>query len=285
MSYIKLRLAIVFIMLIIIGVILVGQYSKDSRAMSKGMPDFNTMLADDFEVGGFVQGTIYELNDEFAYLEEYSTTFGVKTGKEKVTAHYYVMPLYESYDLDQEYPQYIAVCLRNANMVAIAEQILKEGWDYWANGTIPDVWTELPITGKVTALDGELEDYFYEWIMYGEESTNRADFAQFVAPYVITYYEPSGISGGLTGGIIMLVIGIAGAAVVLTLAIKDKNRGSAESFPVGTVSYPTSTDYDQAGGSSGYTPASSDIYSTNTSGMDELDTSSLGVGIDDENNN
>lgn len=293
----KFRLAIAFVVLIFIGVMLIGQYSKDSRAMAKGMRDFNTLTAAEFMPGEFVQGTVYDIQDEFAYMEEYSTTFGIKTGKERITEHYYVVPLYASYDMDMDYPQYVAVCLTRGDMIAVAEQMMQENWDYWQTGEEPDYWTELPLTGKVSPMSGEILDYFYDWVMYGEESTDRADFDKYVAPFVIRYYEPESTSGALIGGIIMLVIGIAGAAVMITMAAKNKQSGNSSASygsSVGYDAYPTSTGYDPAGSTTGYTPAASDAGNvpTDTSSassygdtaMDELDTSSLGVGIDDDQN-
>lgn len=300
----KWRLAAVFIALLIGGIVVVSQSVKDSKAMSKGMPDFNTMTAADFEDGMFVQGTIYELDDEFAYMEEYNTTFGIKTGKERVTAHYYVMPLAQSYY--SENVQYIGVCLSNVNQIAVAEQMMQETWDWWDYDIEPDEWTELPLaSAKVTKMDSELQDYFYDWIMYGEESTDRADFVQYVAPYIITFYNSEGMSNGLTVGIVILLIGVVGLAVMIVIWIKARQGYSA---PTAMPSYPVSS----AGGFSGdYNPVSGTdptgstgspmMSSSGTYGgtagssapppasgsygeMDELDTSGLGVGIDDGDN-
>lgn len=251
------RAMVVFALLLVMGISIVFEANRDSLALAKGMTDFNTMTSADFIEGRFVQGTIYELDDEFAYLEEYNSTFGIKHN-ERVTAHYYVMPLPATYD--SETPQYAAVCLKNAGMITTAEKMIQETWDYWDYGTEPDVWTELPITGKISKLDGELLDYFYEWLMYGDEGATREDYAGYVCPYIITYYEPSSSSSLLVMGIVLLVAGIAGLAVTITLTVKAKHSAAEGGAAMGIPSYPVE---------SGYTPVSS--AQTTTSSPAEME--------------
>ena len=77
-GYMKLRLGIAFALLLIFGVYATAIATEDNRKIAKGMQDFNQMTAADFVAGEFVQGTVYELDDEFAYLESYNSTFGIK---------------------------------------------------------------------------------------------------------------------------------------------------------------------------------------------------------------
>lgn len=239
-GYMKLRLGIAFALLLIFGVYATAIATEDNRKIAKGMQDFNQMTAADFVAGEFVQGTVYELDDEFAYLESYNSTFGIKHN-ERVTAHYYVMPLPSTY-YDQNV-KYVAVCLKNSAHVAIAEKMMQETWDYWDYGTEPAVWTELPMTGKVQKMDGEVLDYFYEWMMFGEESTNRADFDKYICPYVINYYEVGNTGTGMIVGIVMIVVGAVGLAVMIALHLKNKNAPAA-AYP----SYPEGTGYNSVGG-------------------------------------
>ena len=93
----KLRLFICGVVLLIAGIACASASLAEKREMAKGMMDFNEMQASDFYKGQYVQGELLELWDEFAYMEEYTETMGIK-GKSRVSAHYYVMPLQTSYE-------------------------------------------------------------------------------------------------------------------------------------------------------------------------------------------
>ncbi len=293
----KFKLVSVFAAILIIGLVIFIPALSDNMALAKGMTDFNDMTEADFVKGRFVQGTIYELYDEFAYEEEYESTFGVKHN-ERVSAHYYIMPLYATYE--SETMQYVAVCIKNSGDAATAQKMLEETWDYWDTGAEPAVWTELPITGKVTELDGELLDYFYEWLMYGDNTATRADYEAYVCPYIIeAYYNTDGISVMLIIGGIISAIGLVGLAVAITVLVKSKKNGAeiaaADEFPVSAGSF--------AANNGGYTPVNNTQSSTAASGNTSLNMSSssmesiepipqtnneedkkdsgLGVGIDD----
>lgn len=72
MSRIKWRLMGVFGVLLIMGIDMMFDSIRDSSAMSKGITDFNEMTESDFEVGRFVQGDVVELLGQFAYEYEES---------------------------------------------------------------------------------------------------------------------------------------------------------------------------------------------------------------------
>ena len=153
--------------------------------MAKGMMDFNEMQASDFYKGQYVQGELLELWDEFAYMEEYTeTALGRKTNS-RVSAHYYIMPLQTSYENDT--PVFAAVCLKNVTQISAAEQMINEMNDYWDEES-DGLYTSIPITGKVSIMDDELKQYFYEWLMYGDEESSTSDYDQFVCPL---YYHSS----------------------------------------------------------------------------------------------
>lgn len=288
-SNFSLRLFIVFVMLFVMGIGSMISFGNDSKEMAKGMEDFNYMTESDFRKGMFVQGTIYELDGEFAYEEEYERTLGIKHN-ERVSAHYYAMPLISHLANDEE--MYVAVMISNNEMSAVAERMCNETYDYWSTGYEPDQWTELDITGKVTPLTGELMDFFVEWMGEDDPAAAKA----MICPYVINYYQPSGASTGSTAGGIMMAIGAAGLAVMITLYFKG--RKSEEPIPETTSGFvPTQpAPFPEA---SAYKPVSSPApqpapeqkpaeekpkynYSADIGSMDDIDTSGLGIGIGDD---
>lgn len=299
----------IFVCLIVVGIVLLVDSTKDSAAMAKGVTDFNTMTEADFIEGRFVQGTMYDLLDEFAYEEEYQSTFGIKHG-ERVSAHYYIMPLQATYDSEDF--QFVAVCIGNTEVAAKAQQMIDEYWAYMENDEEPDVWTEVPITGKIEKLDGEIEQFFYEY--FTDAGMSREDADALICPYVIKYHVLSAASSGIGISVVIMIIGIVGiAAIVIYYLKKDRDAaaayagnsfGNSSPFPDSSP-YPGSTStggYNPVGGignsaASGDTSANGsmsaaagsidEISVPTASGaqpgdMDSIDTSGLGIGIGDD---
>lgn len=229
------------IVLAVAGAMVLYMFGKDSAAYSKGVTDFNEMTESDFIADRYVDGTIYSLEDEFAYEEEYNETLGIKHN-ESVSAHYYVMPLFASYET--ETPQYIAVCLRNPAMIETAEQMVNETWDFYETGEEPEEWTSLFITGKVSKLDGELKDLMLEWMMYGDEEGSPSDYEAFICPYLITYNDPSTLSTGKNVGGVIFGIGAAGLVIMLIVWLKargNQQTQTADGFSA-PMEFPTAAD-------------------------------------------
>ncbi|MCM1523473.1 MAG: hypothetical protein NC120_03350 [Ruminococcus sp.] len=228
------------------GIMMLFIAGKDSAAYSKGVTDFNEMAGDDFIVGRYVEGTVFNLQDEFAYEEKYRETLGVKHN-ERVSAHYYVMPLLATMDSDT--PQYAAVCLRNAQMIETAEIMVNETWAFYTGTQMPEEWTSMELTGKVSKLDGDLEDLMYEWMMYGDDEAIKEDYEPMICPYLITYNDPSAISSLMTAGAVLLAAGAAGLAVTIVIKVKAGRNAVTESVSAfDGVQLPTADD-------TGYTSA------------------------------
>lgn len=232
----KLRLFICGVILIIAGIACAGDSLAQKREMAKGMMDFNEMQASDFYKGQYVQGELLELWDEFAYMEEYTETMGIK-GKSRVSAHYYVMPLQTSYETGS--PVFAAVCLRNLSQISQAEQMINEMNDYWDNDGEGYLYTSIPITGKVSVLDDELKQYFYEWLMYGDEGASTSEYEQYVCPYLITAVQPDSSNSALSMGALMAVIGAVLVAAVIIVTVKSrKDNVTADETVQAGVQYP-----------------------------------------------
>ena len=234
----KTTLAMVCAALSIAGIMVLAEHGKDSKALSKGVEDFNTMEAVDFEDDTFVKGTILELDQEFAYMEEYSTAYGIKVGKERITEHYYIMPLASSMlsASEESDVKYIGVCLTRSEDIAKAEQMLNETWEWWDTGEEPDVWTSIDLAcAKVEPMDGELLDYFYEGIMYtyDDEGGSRSKYSGQVVPYIISFYNPDAINTKFNAGIVLFLVGLV--PLLIMAAYWFKSRNAAPAYP--TTSY------------------------------------------------
>ena len=232
----KLRLFICGVVLLIAGIACASSSLAEKREIAKGMKDFNEMYESDFYKGQYVQGELLELWDEFAYMEEYTETMGIK-GKSRVSAHYYVMPLQTSYETGS--PVFAAVCLRNLSQISQAEQMINEMNDYWDNDGEGYLYTSIPITGKVSVLDDELKQYFYEWLMYGDEGASTAEYEQYVCPYLITAVQPDSSNSALSMGALMAVIGAVLVAAVIIVTVKSrKDNVTADETVQAGVQYP-----------------------------------------------
>ena len=229
----KLRLFICGVVLLIAGIACASASLAEKREIAKGMKDFNEMYESDFYKGQYVQGELLELWDEFAYMEEYTETMGIK-GKSRVSAHYYVMPLQTSYETGS--PVFAAVCLRNLSQISQAEQMINEMNDYWDEES-DGLYTSIPITGKVSVLDDELKQYFYEWLMYGDEESSTSEYEQYVCPYLITAVQPDSSNSALSMGALMAVIGAVLVAAVIIVTVKSRNVTADETVQAG-VQYP-----------------------------------------------
>lgn len=232
----KLRLFICGVVLLIAGIACASASLAEKREMAKGMMDFNEMQVSDFYKGQYVQGELLELWDEFAYMEEYTeTALGRKTNS-RVSAHYYIMPLQTSYENGT--PVFAAVCLKNVTQISAAEQMINEMNDYWDEES-DGLYTSIPITGKVSVMDDELKQYFYEWLMYGDEGASTSEYEQYVCPYLITAVQPDSSNSALSMGALMAVIGAVLVAAVIIVTVKSrKDNVTADETVQAGVQYP-----------------------------------------------
>lgn len=213
--------AVIALIIIIMGIFAFVTGTKQQSDMSDIHDDFNEMQQSEFYAGKYVSGEIYELWDEFAYEEQYSETFGVKHGS-IVSSHYYIMPLQTSYESD--IPVFIAVCLRKQEQAETAQRIIDEMNAFW-NGETDDFPDEtIYFTGKVTKMEGELLDYFYEWLMYGDEESSRAEYEQYVCPYILNYIDPDNGSVGMKIGLCLTIGGLVFLAVMILIYLKLRKR-------------------------------------------------------------
>lgn len=312
------RIFWVFAVFIILGISFMGQSISDKNAMAKGVTDFNEMTELDFFEGRFVEGTVYDLLDEFAYEEEYRQTFGIKHG-ERISNHYYILPLEATYDTDN--PQFMALCIGNTALAGQAQKMIDEYWDYLVTGEEPAVWTEIHITGKISKLDGELLDYFYDWFYEMDDEMTREDITPMICPYMITYRVENASDTTMTMSVGLLAVGIIGCAAMILWYKRQAdgsrvdfggnsnsfgnagNSGSSNSFgnsgSFGNTNSPEFPTASAQGNTSGYNPVSGNAQTGSNAqsaqseppmrpgeyrDMDSIDTSGLGIGIGDDDN-
>lgn len=191
--------------------------SEQQQQINRGLDDFNYLSDSEFYKGKFVEGYVFEVYGEFAYEESYRETLGVKSNSH-VTSHYYLIPLTGSFD--SEMPKFIALEIKTAAGVKNAELLMEQTWNYQDTGEEPDVWNEFPIQGSVSRLDGEIEDYLYDWLTNGGTDGTRADYEDMICPYVITEVAAGAVDRGMNFSVTITLIGLAGIGVMIFLYIR-----------------------------------------------------------------
>lgn len=315
----RLKTAIIFIALFCMGVTSLITASEQQSQISKGLDDFNYLSDSQFQKGKFVEGYVYEVYGEFAYMESYDETLGIKHNS-RVTSHYFLIPLSGSFDTQS--PKFIALEIRTDEGLKNAELLMEQTWDYHETGNEPDVWNDFPIQGKVSELDGEIEEYLYDWLTNDGADGTRADFTDMICPYVISEYAPGAVGRGMTLGAVLTIVGLAGIGIMLFIYFRTRRTETVQASQQPYTAYTPVNDSPAQTGSFGNSTASGSIPSPADGGeterlmekmsklsqpadadeffsspmpeppeklshepkmdMDGLDTSGLGIGIADE---
>lgn len=189
------RIILAVVVLLVGGIIFLVSGIKDKINLNKPKVNLSELTAEDLRNGMFVEGTIFELWDDFAYETNDSSTY-----------LYYAMPLETSFELDE--PVFVVVKVTNQQDKAIASKMSKETDDYYIRDIMPEQWTEMQLTGKVHKLKGEILDYFEGYI---EEMGYSPDVS--MEPYVINRYSPGHedigiVVGGVMTGVGLLILGL-----------------------------------------------------------------------------
>lgn len=196
------RLLIMFVAVAFLGIALLVGTIKDKAELAKPRGDLETMTESDFYNGRFVKGTIYELWDNFADMEEYDTTFGIKHNT-RVTAQYYALPIPALDDY-----KFVALAISNTSKQTTAQRMVNEIDAYYENGAIP--MTTMNVEGKITKLSGDGLKYLQEYAV---------DMG-FDASDVIAFTINDGNDGSNSGGaliiaIVLSIVGLGGTAFMI----------------------------------------------------------------------
>lgn len=199
------RRVIIFGLFLVMGIVFLAGGIKNKVELSKPKGDLSTMTESDFYDGRFVEGTIYEIWDQFAYMEETSSS-----GAKKKTDFYFAMPLETSYDSDT--PKFIVLEVKSGSDLTTANKMAKETDDYYGTGKEPSSgWTELHFTGKVHKLKNDVLKSFENYIKKGLEGGTKENICAFS----IARYNEGSENTGLFIGIGLTVIGLGGLAFVV----------------------------------------------------------------------
>lgn len=250
--------AVIFIVMLCMGATSILTASEQLQQIKKGLDDFNYLSDSEFTKGKFVEGYVYEVWGEFAYEEMYNETLGIKRNS-RVTSHYYLVPL--SGSIDAQTPKFIALEIRTAEGVRNAELLMEQTWNYHDTGEEPDVWNEFLIQGSVSGLDGEIEDLLYDWLTNDGTDGTRADYEDMICPYVISEYAPGAAERGMSFGIVLTLIGLAGIGIMIFIYIRTRQSETVRSSPEPYTAYtPVNGNVPQSG-SFGNTTASGTVSS------------------------
>lgn len=204
------RLLILSVAFAIMGIVFTGMSVKDKIEAGKPRAELTEMRGEDFKKNIFVEGDIYELWDEFAYMEESNSFLGIKYDS-RTTAHYYALPLETSFYGDGE-PVFVAIRVSNSSDIALAEKMAKESDDFYRYDKEPlGGWSSMSVVGKVTAMTGNVKQYFTEYVdEVGFSSARNA------CCYVINIGNSGSTSHvGIIFGIILAVLGIGGTLFIM----------------------------------------------------------------------
>lgn len=195
-----LRLLISAIVFVVVGIVFVAGGISD-KISSRTKTDISTLTEDKIKDGMMVEGTIYEIWDEFAY----DSGDGDYTG-------YYAFPLEATFEGRE--PYFVALKLSNAADLKIAEKMSNETDDYYYNDITPNVWTEFEFTGKVRKLRGDGLEFFREYV-----EQMGYDDADYDKAYVISRYTAGSETGRIVIGVIFAGLGLLmiGGTVLLRL--------------------------------------------------------------------
>lgn len=204
------RLLILSVAFAIMGIVFTGMSVKDKIEANKPRAELTEMRGEDFKKNIFVEGDIYELWDEFAYMEESNSFLGIKYNS-RTTAHYYALPLEISFYEDEE-PVFVAIRVSNSSDIALAEKMAKESDDFYRYDKEPlGGWSSMSVVGKVTAMTGDIKQYFQEYIE--EIGLSAEDNA---CCYVINVGNSGSTNpAGIITGVILAVLGIGGTIFIM----------------------------------------------------------------------
>lgn len=199
-----------FIVFGVLGVIFLGSGIKDKVELSKPKGDIETMAVNDFYKGRFVDGTIYEIWDEVAYMTETNDS-----GSTRTTRHYFAMPMESSYENETiDDLRFLVLCVRDAKDVSIAQRMVKEMGKYL---TSDDAYLETTfnVNGQLGTMSSELKGYFDEYL-----TDLEFDPAVNGTNYVIYAGQTGGGSTAmLIIGIVLTVVGFGGIALTIVRKI------------------------------------------------------------------
>lgn len=168
------------------------------------MQDFNELYAEDFEKNMGVYGDLYFSYG--CYVEEYSTTNGVRTSS-KNTRQYYLVPV--------GLEEYIIVNVPS-KMFADMDRLTEESYQLWLDEENAPLPSTVHLEGTVEKLDKEVKEYLYEQLIDEEffDTTDTEVLDLYILPYMITYTDWK-----VANTITIVVMSISLIALLITIIV------------------------------------------------------------------
>ncbi len=254
-----LSVTVVLAVMLVLGIGGIISGLNDKAELAKGVDDFNYLSDGEFYDGKFVEGNVFEIYGEFAYTESYSETLGIKHNS-KVTSHYYLIPVTGSFESGSL--KLIPVEIRTSAGINNAELLMQQTFDFQDHGTEPEIWNEFTLFGRVSALEGEVEEYLYSWLTNDGADGTKDDYKNLICPYVITEYAADAPEKTLNFSVVITLIGALGLGAAVFIFVRSRRKDT-----------PDRTVQENA-----YKP----VNTPETDKTDKTDTSGLGVGIGDD---
>lgn len=206
----------IFFVILIAGLFLTISSGKYFFASLKKPVDIMEVSAEEIKKGARVETELYVAMDSFASEETWREENGRKTGSH-TSKCFYIIPVG-----DQEYMALEGTKSQIQTLDAICDETLS-----YLLGEVEYVGENtLRYEGYVTAMDDELEQYYYEWFTDNDWFASEEELNQYVLPYMVEHvdFRNSQILFGI-GAALLLVDAVF---VVLYLRKRQKPAESTE---------------------------------------------------------
>lgn len=205
----KIRIAIVFIFLAIMGVMLTVSGISDIIKLNGEIPDFNFESMQNVKKGDFVCGYVNNIFDCYANETTTNTTMGIETSS-RTSEEYFIMPLINEADEAQEL--YVTISAGNIEDRKLLYAICDDTWEYMDGNTDVE-FTEMAILARVKEIDSDLMPLMVDWFKDAEYCDgNEIEIRKHILPYEFVVYRNT------NAPYISLIVGIIMIAVV-TVAV------------------------------------------------------------------
>lgn len=205
----KIRIAIVFIFLAIMGVVLTVSGISDIIKLNGEIPDFNFESMQDVKDGDFVCGYINNIFDCYANETTTNTTMGIETSS-RTSEEYFIMPLINETDGAQDL--YVTISASNIEDRKLLYSICDSTWEYM-DGNENAEFAEMAILARVKEIDSDLIPFMIDWFKDAEYCDgNEIEIRKHILPYEFVVYRNTNTP------YICLIIGVVMIAIV-TVAV------------------------------------------------------------------
>ncbi|MCM1479698.1 MAG: hypothetical protein NC085_08325, partial [Muribaculaceae bacterium] len=203
----KIRIAIVFIVLAIIGFSLTIGGISDIIKLNGDLAIFNIDDMREAKKGDIAYGIVWNVYENYANETTTNTTMGIETSS-YTSREYFVMGVFPN-DSEEEY--YLTLSASKKDDIAMIYDIItyemtSEDWEDHP---------EFPIYVKVKALDSDLNGFLTEELEAAEIFDSRDELQSHIVQFELAVYDPQTAYTNLIIGIVIIaVVAVVGFFVV-----------------------------------------------------------------------